>query len=228
MRKPSHARQTMLLCGRSFGPWVGARFPALNGHAPVVMDTSAGCSRRLKEIQMPTIDRETSSLLMIDFQSRLMPAIEDGAAVLANARRLIDAAGLMQLPVVFTEQNAEGLGATVPGLRPNTATLAHKMTFDACRMPGFLASIPDRPALVVAGCETHVCVLQSVLGLLAAGRRVYLVRDAVGSRRGESKDTAIRRMERNGAEIVTTEMVVFEWLGTAADHRLRAVIDLIR
>jgi nicotinamidase-related amidase len=71
-------------------------------------------------------------------------------------------------------------------------------------------------------------VLQSVLGLLAAGRRVYLVRDAVGSRRSESKETAIRRMERNGAEIVTTEMVVFEWLGTAADRRLRTVIDLIR
>jgi hypothetical protein len=71
-------------------------------------------------------------------------------------------------------------------------------------------------------------VLQSGLGLLAAGRRVYLVRDAVGSRRSESKETAIRRMERNGAEIVTTEMVIFEWLGTATDHRLRKVIDLIR
>lgn len=177
---------------------------------------------------MPTIDRETSSLLMIDFQSRLMPAIEDGAAVLANARRLIDAAELLRLPVLVTEQNAEGLGATVPGLRPDGAGLAHKMTFDACRMPGFVESLPDRPALVVAGCEAHVCVLQSVLGLLAAGRRIYLVRDAVGSRRGESKETAIRRMERNGAEIVTTEMVVFEWLGTATDPRLRKVIDLIR
>lgn len=81
---------------------------------------------------------------------------------------------------------------------------------------------------MVSGCEAHVCVLQSALGLLAAGRRVYLVRDAVGSRRSESKETAIRRLERNGAEIVTTEMVLFEWLGTAADHRLHKVIDLIR
>jgi nicotinamidase-related amidase len=177
---------------------------------------------------MPAIDRETSALLMIDFQIRLMPAIEDGAGVLANARRLIEAAELLQLPVIFTEQNAGGLGATVSGLRPDTAGLVHKMTFDACRMPGFLGSIPDRPAIVIAGCEAHVCVLQSALGLLAAGRRVYLVRDAVGSRRSESKETAIRRMECNGAEIVTTEMVLFEWLGTAADNRLRKVIDLIR
>ncbi len=177
---------------------------------------------------MPTIDRETSSLLMVDFQSRLMPAIEGGAAVLANARRLLDAAEMLQVPILFTEQNTEGLGATMPELHAGTARLAHKMTFDACRAPGFLEAASDRPSHVVAGCEAHVCVLQSALGLLAAGRRVYLVRDAVGSRRSESKETAIRRLERNGAEIVTTEMVLFEWLGTASDPRLRKVIDLIR
>ena len=102
------------------------------------------------------------------------------------------------------------------------------MTFDACRMPGFLETLPDRPDLIVSGCETHVCVLQTVLGLLTAGRHVYVVRDAIGSRRAESKETAIRRMERNGAEVVTTEIVLFEWLGTAEDPRLRKVIDLIR
>jgi nicotinamidase-related amidase len=102
------------------------------------------------------------------------------------------------------------------------------MTFDACRMPGFLDALPEGRDLVVAGCETHVCVMQTALGLIAAGRRVHLVRDAVGSRRAESKETAIRRLERNGAEIVTTEMVLFEWLGTAEDPRLRPVIDLIR
>jgi nicotinamidase-related amidase len=177
---------------------------------------------------MPILDRDTSALLVVDFQSRLMPAIEDGASVTANARRLIDAAEMLGVPILFTEQNAEGLGSTVPELRSDIAGLAHKMTFDACRLPGFLDELPERGDLVVSGCEAHVCVLQSVLGLLGAGRRVYLVRDAVGSRRAESKETAIRRMERNGAEIVTTEMVLFEWLGTAEDPRLRRVIDLVR
>ena len=102
------------------------------------------------------------------------------------------------------------------------------MTFDACRMPGFLDRLGNRPDLVVVGCETHVCVLQTVLGLIGAGRRVYAVRDAMGSRRSENKEQALRRMERSGAEIVTTEMVLFEWLGTAEDQRLRHVIDLIR
>ena len=100
-----------------------------------------------------------------------------------------------------------------------TGRLAHKITFDACREPGFLDRLEDRRDIVVAGCEAHVCVLQTALGLLDAGERVYLVRDAVGSRRSESKETAIARMARHGAEIVTTEMVIFEWLGCGRASR---------
>ena len=177
---------------------------------------------------MPALDRDTSALLVIDFQSRLMPAIEDAAKIVANARRLLDAAELLGVPTLFTEQNANGLGPTMPELRSEAAGLFHKMTFDACRMPGFLDTLPAGRDLVVSGCETHVCVLQTALGLIAAGHRVYMVRDAVGSRRAESKETAIRRLEREGAEIVTTEMVLFEWLRTAEDPRLRRIIDLVR
>jgi nicotinamidase-related amidase len=178
---------------------------------------------------MRTIDRNRSNLLVVDFQSRLMPAIEDGAAAVANAKRLVEAATLFGVPVLFTEQNRRGLGSTVPELAASaTDAVAAKMTFDACRAPGFLDRLTDRLDIVVAGCETHVCVLQTVLGLLDAGKRIYLVRDAVGSRRGESKETAIGRMARHGAEIVTTEMVIFEWLGSAEDERLRAALDLVR
>ena len=156
-------------------------------------------------------------------------AIEDGPAVVANARRLLQAAELLGIPALFTEQNAAGLGGTVAELVPSDPDhVAHKMTFDACRAPGFLDRLAGRADLVVAGCETHVCVLQTVLGLLDAGRRVYLVRDAVGSRRAESKETAIRRMERHGAEIVTTEMVVFEWLGSAEHPRFREALALLK
>jgi nicotinamidase-related amidase len=177
---------------------------------------------------VPAISRETSTLLLVDFQSRLMPVIDGGPSIVANARRLLDAATIFDVPVLITEQNAKGLGETPPELRSKFDRILHKMTFDACRTPGFLETLPDRPDLILAGCETHVCVLQTVLGLLQAGRRVFAVRDALGSRRSESKETAIRRMERNGAEIVTTEMVVFEWLETAEDARLRDVIALIK
>lgn len=177
---------------------------------------------------MRTIDRETSALLVVDFQSRLMPAIEDGDAVVANARLLLAAAGLLEVPAALTEQNPSGLGGTVPELdaQAHGPALA-KMTFDACREGG-LARLPSRPVLVVAGCEAHVCVLQTVLGLLDAGRRVYVVQDAVGARRAENKTAALRRMERHGAEVVTTEMVVFEWLATAEHPRFREALALLK
>ena len=177
---------------------------------------------------MLTIDPRRSALLVIDFQARLMPAIADGAAVVANARRLIEAAEMLDVPVLVTEQNAKGLGATIPQLAPGKDGVFHKTSFDSCRMPGFLDRLPDRSDLVVAGCETHVCVLQTALGLIDAGKRVWLVRDAVGSRRAESKETAIRRLERHGAEIVTAEMVVFEWLQTAEHPRFRDALALVR
>ena len=177
---------------------------------------------------MPSIDRETSALLLVDFQSRLMPAIEGAGAVLDNARRLVAGAGLFDVPLLFTEHNVKGLGPTVPELQASAANTAHKTTFDACRHPGFLDRLPARRDLVVCGCETHVCVLQTVFGLQRAGRHVFLVRDAVGSRRAESKETAISRMAGNGAEVVTAEMVLFEWLATAEDPRLREVLALIR
>ncbi len=177
---------------------------------------------------MRTIDRETSALLVVDFQARLMPAIDDGAAAVANARRLLAAADMLGVPVLFTEQNARGLGATVPDLAPAAeGRVLHKMAFDACRAGG-LDAMPDRPDLVVAGCEAHVCVLQTVLGLLDAGRRVRVVQDAVGARRAESKAAALRRMERHGAEVVTAEMVVFEWLGTAEHPRFREAVALVK
>ena len=117
----------------------------------------------------------------------------------------------------------------MPELRMEKAGLFHKMTFDACRMQGFLEALPAGRNLVVAGCETHVCVLQTVLGLVAAGRRVSLVRDAVGSRRAESKETAIRRLEHHGVEVVTTEMVkICPVAAEADDPRLRQVIELVR
>lgn len=178
---------------------------------------------------MLTIDPRRSLLLIVDFQTRLMPAIADGAAVVANARRLLRAAELLDVPILFTEQNAGGLGPTVPELAaPELDGVFHKMSFDACRMPGFLGRLGERVDIVVSGCETHVCVLQTALGLLDAGRRVYLVRDAVGSRRAESKEAAIRRLAGRGAEIVTSEMVVFEWLETAEDPRFRRALALIR
>ena len=176
---------------------------------------------------MPLLNAAEARLVLIDFQQRLMPAIDRGPSVLANARRLLQAAALLDVPLVVTEQSPAKLGPTVPELGAVGPALA-KTSFDACAEPAFLAAVAGDQGLVVAGCEAHVCVLQTVLTLLAHRRRVSIVRDAVGSRRPESHEAALARMAAHGAEIVTTEMVLFEWLRTADHPQFRPVSTLIR
>ncbi|AMJ62612.1 isochorismatase family protein [Bosea sp. PAMC 26642] len=176
---------------------------------------------------MPLISATNTTLVIIDFQARLMPAIHDGPRLVANARRLVDAAGQLGIPVLMTEQNPDGLGTSVAELAGSGPVIT-KMSFDACAEPAFLEALADKGDLVICGCEAHVCVGQTVLSLLELGRRTIVVQDAIGSRAVESKEVAVRRMERHGAEIVTTEMVVFEWLRSAEHPHFRTVSRLIR
>ncbi len=176
---------------------------------------------------MPLMNPLNAHLVVIDVQARLMPMIHDGSRVVANARRLVDAARLLGRPVLVTEENPAGLGATIPELA-DAGPVVTKMSFDSCAEPAFLEALAGDGDLVICGCEAHVCVNQTVLGLLEHRRRVFLVQDAVGSRMPESKEVAIRRMAAHGAEIVTTEMVVFEWLRTAEHPQFRPVSRLVR
>ena len=159
-----------------------------------------------------------------------MPAIAGGDEVVATAGRLLAAAEELGVPVLSTEQNPKGLGPTVPDLtRPEgDHPVVAKMTFDSCRAAGVMDGLPPGHHIVVAGAEAHVCVLQTALGLLERSRRVFVVADAVGSRRPENKKAALRRLERAGAEVVTTEMVIFEWLGSAEDPAFKSVIALVK
>ncbi|MFC4942144.1 isochorismatase family protein [Pseudonocardia sp. GCM10023141] len=175
------------------------------------------------------VTAEGSALLLIDFQQRLMPAIHDGAAVVANAVRLARAAQLLDVPTCATEQNPAGLGNTVDELAGFPQLVMAKTAFGATADPGFATLLPPRTEeIVVAGCEAHVCVLQTVLGLLAARHRVLLVADAIGSRVSSNAAAAIDRARRHGAEIVTTEMVLFEWLRDSLHPKFREVQALIR
>ena len=175
------------------------------------------------------IDSTRSILLLVDFQIRLMPAILGGDAVVETAVRLGKAAHLLGVPITLTEQKPEKLGVTVKPLSGFARSPVIKATFDATQDATFAAAMPkDRRDIVIAGCEAHICVLQTALGLLSAGHRVFVVRDAIGSRRTESVDAALARLASNGAEIVTAEMMLFEWLGTADHPQFRAVSALIK
>lgn len=176
---------------------------------------------------MALLAAENAMLVVIDFQARLMPAIHAGDSVLLNAGRLVEAARLLGIPAVLTEQNPSGLGATVSELAGAGPVVA-KMSFDACAEPDFLDALAGDRELVICGCEAHVCVGQTVLSLLDHRRRVIVVADAIGSRAPESREIALNRMASHGAEIVTTEMVLFEWLRTADHPQFRTISKLIR
>lgn len=170
-----------------------------------------------------------SVLLLVDLQARLMPAINGGEAVVANALRLGRAARLLGVPVLASEQNPQGLGPNVADISALADKTLAKRTFDATREAGFAAFMPTgRRFAVVAGCEAHVCVLQTTLGLLAKGYAVRLVGDAIGSRTDASRQAAIARAGSKGAEIVTTEMAIFEWLGSCDHPRFRDVLALVK
>lgn len=176
---------------------------------------------------MNRIDSARSTLVLVDYQARLMPAIHDGDAVLAQAARLADAAGLLGIAVLGTEQNPAGLGPNVAEVRQRCASTLAKIHFDACE-DGLLAQLGDSNGVVLAGCEAHVCLLQTGLGLRRAGRQVWVVADACGSRRPSDHALAMQRLRDAGAVIVGTEMVLFEWLGNCRHPAFKPVLTLVK
>jgi nicotinamidase-related amidase len=168
-------------------------------------------------------------LLLIDLQQRLVPAICDNETMIARAVRLAEAAQLLGVPVRATEQYPAGLGPTVAPLAAYPQAVLAKTTFSATGDPGFAELLPAGASqIILAGCEAHVCVLQTALGLLASGHRVIVAADAVGSRDPADRTAGIDRARQNGAEIVTSEMVLFEWLRDAQHPKFHEVQKLLR
>jgi nicotinamidase-related amidase len=197
------------------------------------------------------LDASQSQLVLVDYQARLMPAIFEAEAVAANALRLGRMARLVDVPVWGTEQNPSKLGENLPELRALCQRTLAKMHFSGAeeglvewlRAPakapqGNARSLPrhlqkagpqeERNAIVIAGCEAHVCLLQTALDLLEDEFEVWVVTDACSSRSERNRDAAFDRLAGAGAELVTTEMVGFEWLRTAEHARFKELQALIR
>ena len=164
--------------------------------------------------------RAHSALLVIDVQQRLAPAIEDGRSVVAHCVWLMRLAERLGVPVVVTEHCPDKIGASVEAILQAAAgvQVCAKRMFsavaDGCLVGSAVHECED---IVVCGTESHVCVQQTALDLTHAGKRVFLVADAVGSRRPIDRDVAIERMRGHGIDIVTREMVAFEWLENGDD-----------
>ncbi len=200
------------------------------------------------------LDAQECQLVLMDYQVRLMPAMLDAPAVVANAARLAQLAGLMQVPVVATEQNPSRLGPTVEGLQAALqqarARTLSKMQFSAVEEglgewlrpepqapQGNARSLPkhlqkpaaaQRQTIVLAGCEAHICMLQTALDLLEDAFEVWVVTDACTSRTERNRDAAFDRLASAGVELVTTEMVAYEWLRSAEHPAFKAMLKLIK
>jgi nicotinamidase-related amidase len=174
---------------------------------------------------------ETAVLLVVDVQDRLVPAIHDNAAVVEGCRRMIEAAKVLEVPIVVTEQYPQGIGRTCQTLLQclGDVPIITKVRFSACTEP-LVARLRElgRPHVVVVGIESHVCVLQTTLDLLRLGYSVYLCADAVGSRRTLDRDLAIERMRQAGAIVTTTESVTFELTGEAATETFKRILKIVK
>ncbi|MGB0126545.1 MAG: hydrolase [Rhodocyclaceae bacterium] len=172
------------------------------------------------------IDRSNSTLLVVDIQERLLMHIDGWQSLVEHTLWLMRLAKRLEVPVIASEQYPKGLGHThgeVAALLP-AGTIGEKLHF-SCAAAECLADLPgaERRQVVIVGMETHVCVLQTALDLHWQGKEVFLVAEAVGSRRASDKDLALARMRGHGIEIVSREMVAFEWLRRAGTDEFRAV-----
>jgi nicotinamidase-related amidase len=176
------------------------------------------------------MSRDNTALLVIDAQEKLVPAIDRHARVVWNIRRLLDGAKILGLPAIGTEQYPKGLGPTVPELAQRLGPLPSKLTFSCGGRPELFEELRDRHIhnLLVCGMETHVCVQQTVLDLLADGWRVFVAVDAVGSRLEIDYRTALRRMDSAGATLTTAEAALFEWCEIAGTPEFKQISQLAR
>ena len=204
------------------------------------------------------LDADDSQLVLVDYQTRLMPVIFEQELVVANAVRLARMARLMEVPVWGTAQNPDKLGQNLPEVQAaidsaRGKTMA-KMHFSAASdgliewlrpparkvpqgnarsLPRHLQKPPEaqeegRSMVVIAGCEAHVCLLQTALELLEEEFDVWVVTDACGSRTERSRDAAFDRLAGAGAELVTTEMVAFEWMRECEHPAFRDMLALVK
>ncbi len=175
---------------------------------------------------------ENSLFVIVDVQERLAPAMFKGEEAISANVKLLQAATILNVPHIVTEQYPAGIGGTVPQLAAHMSkeNVVEKMSFSSMEEPAFVKSLElsDARQIVVSGMETHVCVLQTVLDLIEKDYQVFVVEGAVASRTAKNKMLGIERMRQAGAQIVCAEMVMFEWLGVSGTENFKAILPLIK
>jgi nicotinamidase-related amidase len=176
---------------------------------------------------------ENTALLVIDVQGKLAEIMYEKEKLFAGLERIIKGAKVLGLPLLWTEQVPEKLGVTTPAIAGLMQDVAHpitKTTFSCCAAEPFVTQLEtlDRPNILIAGIETHVCVYQTARDLHTQGYQVHLVTDAVSSRTPENRDLGIAQIERIGAMLTSTEMALFELLHVAVGDQFKAISRIVK
>src|SRR5512147_403718 len=178
------------------------------------------------------LNKEDAVLLIVDIQERLAVVMKEKDRVVRNCQHLIELAKMIDIPVVVTEQYPRGLGRTVPELQSVLTEYkpVEKISFDCCCQPAFMQELTGhtRKTVIIAGMETHICVLQTCVGLLKSGMNVHVVEDAVCSRTAENWRTGIEFMRDAGAVVTCTETALFQLLKVAGTEEFKKISQRIK
>lgn len=178
------------------------------------------------------LQRNHTGLLVVDIQGKLARLVDESERLIVNTARLVQGAQALGLPLVWLEQNPDKLGATVPELQPLQAgsPVLPKFSFGALGEPAVAAVLAESGVKhwLVCGIEAHICVYQSVLGLLDSGASVSLVTDAVSSRDPANRALAIGQLAARGAALTSVEMCLYELMGDCRDPAFREILALVR
>jgi nicotinamidase-related amidase len=196
------------------------------GAKPVEKTDTSNALPRSPEL----MNREDSALLVVDAQVKLLEAVPGSERIIWNIRRLLDAAAALGVPIAATEQYPDRLSPTVPELKERIGPAPNKLCFSACVCGNIFEGWKgdNRYRVLVCGIETHVCIMQTALDLVAAGFEPYVAIDAIGARYAVDHETALRRMESAGVVLTTTETAMFEWCRTADTPEFKTISALVK
>lgn len=202
------------------------------------MSKSSAAHRRSRQL----LDKSCSVVLVVDIQQKLLPVIPTASGVTARVEFLMDVANILQVPVVVSEQYPRGLGSSIPVVaeHPSVSEVVEKINFSAAeallesktyatvRVADVEAESVAIRQVVIVGIEGHICVLQTALDLLQQGLQVFVVEDAVGSRRQSDCDNALNRIQAAGGTVCVSESVAFEWCERAGSDQFKSISNLVR
>jgi nicotinamidase-related amidase len=175
------------------------------------------------------LDTNNSILVIIDIQEKLVKAASNGEKTIINTSKISQAAQILSIPVIITEQYPKGLGATVESITGSDAFIMEKSSFSAFKEPEFEQKIKslNRKQVILCGIETHICVLQTAIDLYKNGYEVYVLKDCVSSRSEEEQNSGLELLKQYGIKVITVEIALFQWLKSSKHPQFKDIQKLI-